>query len=658
MKIRNLSVVFGLFIFFSGIFPLFLSVEAQTQKLRAPELTGGTSWLNTDKPLSLAALKGKVVLLDFWTYGCINCIHILPDLHRLEEKYGNQLVIIGVHSAKFDNEADTENIRKIILRYGIEHPVVNDSDFKIWNAYGIIAYPGLVLIDPNGDIIGRWFGEGQFDEIGAEIEKTVTDFRQRGELRETPLKFALERAKIGDLPLAFPGKVLADAKSNRLFISDTNHNRIVVTDLNGKLLEIIGSGKTALTDGNYQISSFYRPQGIALDGENLYIADTENHAIRKIDLRAKTVETISGNGKQASWRSTGGNAKTAELSSPWDLVKEGNSLFIAMAGIHQIWRLDLEKQTVAPFAGTGAEERLDGKLNMSAFAQPSGIVSDGKNLFIADSESNIIRQINLQDQAVETLVGGDLYVFGDVDGEGDEVRLQHPLGVTLYNGNVLIADTYNHKIKILDPKKQTVETFLGTGKSGQNDGKGATFYEPAGLSIANEKLFIADTNNNAIRVVDLKTKITSTLKIEGLMPPVLTNNESEIVEPNLSIIKNPVQEITANTENSLVFDLKFPEAYHLNSNAPNRYEITMETGEIIKIANAKQKFTSVPLTVSFQALKKGTTVLHAKINVYFCREDNTGVCLIKTLQWEIPLKIVSNKTAANRVELRETLKLN
>jgi len=628
-------------------------INAQTQ--RAPELTGGISWLNTDSPISLSALKGKVVLLDFWTYGCINCIHILPDLKRLEEKYPNQLVIIGVHSAKFDNEGDTENIRKIIVRYDIEHPVVNDAEFRIWNAYKMIAYPGLVLINPNGEIVNRWFGEGQFDEIGAEIDKLVTDFRARGELRETPLKFALEKAKIGDLPLAFPGKVLADAKSNRLFIADTNHNRIVITDLSGKLIEVIGNGKETLTDGNYQTATFNRPQGLAIDGDDLYVADTGNHAVRRVNLKTKTVETISGNGKQAEYRTKGGEIKTS-LSSPWDLVKIGNSLYVAMAGTHQIWRIDFDKQTAAPFAGTGAEARIDGKIGMSAFGQPSGIVSDGKNLFIADSETNIIRQISLENQTVETLAGGDLFEFGDEDGEGDDVRLQHPLGVENYRGNVLIADTYNHKIKLLNPKTQMVETFLGTGKSGQIDGKNATFYEPAGLSIAGEKLFIADTNNHAIRVVDLKTKTVSTLKIEGLTPP--KNEERETQEPNLSLIKFPAQELSSKSENSLIFNLKFPEGYHLNPNAPNRYEITLENGEIIKIENAKLKFKNIPLTVPFQTLKSGETVLKAKLNVYYCREDNTGVCLIKTLQWEIPVKITNKKSLSNQIELRETLKLD
>ncbi len=203
----------------------------ERSKVRAPEITGGRGWLNTDKPLSLAALKGKVVLLDFWTYGCINCIHIIPDLKRLEAKYPRELVVIGVHSAKFDNEKETENIRRIIMRYEIEHPVYNDADFRVWQSYGVRAWPTQVLIDPAGYVIGAISGEGNYDPIDQAIAKTVEEFRKRGELNEEPLKLSLERAKVGDLPLAFPGKILADATSDRLFIADSNHNRIVITKL-------------------------------------------------------------------------------------------------------------------------------------------------------------------------------------------------------------------------------------------------------------------------------------------------------------------------------------------------------------------------------------------------------------------------------------------
>jgi thiol-disulfide isomerase/thioredoxin len=212
-----------------------MSVQERA-KVRAPEITGGRGWLNTDKPLSIAALKGKFILLDFWTYGCINCIHIIPDLKKLEAKYANELVVIGIHSAKFQNEKETENIRRIILRYEIEHPVYNDADFRVWQSYGVRRWPTQVLIDPNGYVVGAVSGEGNYQIIDEAIAKLADEFKKRGELNEEPLKLVLERAKVGDLPLAFPGKLLADAQNDRLYISDSNHNRLVVTKLDGSLI--------------------------------------------------------------------------------------------------------------------------------------------------------------------------------------------------------------------------------------------------------------------------------------------------------------------------------------------------------------------------------------------------------------------------------------
>src|SRR5687767_6146410 len=453
--------------------------------VRAPEIQGGSGWLNTDKPLSLAALKGKVVLLDFWTYGCINCIHIIPDLKKLEAKYPNQLVVIGVHSAKFENEKETENIRRIILRYELEHPVYNDAEFKVWQSYGIRAWPTQILIDPAGYVLGSVSGEGNYELIDQVVGKVVAEFRQRGELNEEPLKLTLERAKVGDLPLAFPGKVLADQNSERLFIADSNHNRIVITKLDGTLIDIIGNGTAGSTDGSFESASFYRPQGMALDGNSLYVADTENHLIRRVDLKSKTVDTIAGTGKQSLEYFRHGPGRTVALSSPWDLQLVGRQLYITMAGPHQIWKMDLDKGEVSTFAGSGREARKDGSLLEAAFAQPSGIASDGKRLYIADSESNIIRAIDVANGQVETLVGGDLFEFGDKDGTGDDVRLQHPLGVLANGDKIFIADTYNHKIKELDVKQRSVKTFLGRGKPAQVDGNSPSCYEPGGLTGAN-----------------------------------------------------------------------------------------------------------------------------------------------------------------------------
>jgi DNA-binding beta-propeller fold protein YncE len=631
-------------------------------RVRAPEITGGRGWLNTDKPLSIAALKGKFILLDFWTYGCINCIHIIPDLKRLEAKYANQLVVIGVHSAKFQNEKDSENIRHIILRYELEHPVYNDADFNVWQSYGVRAWPTQVLIDPLGYVVGSVSGEGNYEVIDNTIAKLAEEFRKRGELNEQPLQLVLERTKVGDLPLAFPGKLLADAANNRLFISDSNHNRLVVTKLDGSLIETIGTGERGALDGSFEKASFYRPQGLALSGDLLYVADTENHLIRRVNLKTKTVETIAGTGKQSlesGFRE--GPARSTALSSPWDLQLVGQTLYIAMAGPHQIWKFDLENNQVSTFAGSGREARLDGPLKESAFAQPSGLASDGKNLYVADSESNIIRAIDIQEGAVKTLVGGDLFEFGDVDATGDRVRLQHPLGIFAVGQRLLIADTYNHKIKELDPKLQKVTTLLGTGKPGQVDGTSPSFYEPGGLSVANDKLYIADTNNHAIRVVDLKSKGTTTLRIDGLTPPAQSMSKAASdVGPNSESLELPVQQLRAGTEGVLTINVDLPPGYHLNPSAPQRYSISVEDNAKTIGIDAKDlsrvgSDLRLPLRVPVRANEAGAANLRVQVTLFYCREDNTGTCRIKTLVWKAPIKVTNDTSAPTEVKVQSKL---
>lgn len=612
------------------------SVRAQG-KVRAPELDGARGWLNTEKPLSIAGLKGKVVLLDFWTYGCINCIHIIPDLKKLEAKYGDSLVVIGVHSAKFTNEGDTDNIRNIVLRYGIEHPIANDSNYRIWNNYAVNAWPTQVVVDPAGYVIGHVAGEGNYDGLDELIGETIADFRKKGLLDEKPLKFALERAKVGAMPLAFPGKVLADAASDRLYIADSNHNRIVVTDLAGKLIDTIGNGQVGATNGDFSTASFNRPQGLALDGTKLYVADTENQLIRAIDLKAKTVATIAGTGRLSDFNGQPSPALKSGLRSPWDLALSGRDLYVAMAGSHQIWKLDLDSGVIGPFAGSRVEARIDGPLALAAFAQPSGIATNGKELYVADSESNIIRKINFASKRVATLAGGDLFEFGDEDGEGDDVRFQHPLGVVIYGNNLLIADTYNHKIRLLDPFDGKTTTFAGLGKPGQSDGKFGSFYEPGGLSIAGKKLYVADTNNHAIRVVDLGSKSVSTLKITGLKSPVIAIPD-ETVAPNSVEIAATAIELASGSKASVAINVALPKGYHLNTNAPNRYEVTSSDASL-KIASANGKYNALPLVLPVETITDGAGELRVKLSVYYCREDDTGVCLIKTLNLKVPVKI-------------------
>jgi thiol-disulfide isomerase/thioredoxin len=480
----------------------------------APELDGGTAWLNTAKPVTLKELKGKVVLLDFWTLCCINCIHVMPDLAKLEAKYPDQLVVIGVHSPKFDSEKDTASIKKAVLRYELAHPVVNDADRKIWDAYGVNSWPTLVLIDPEGRPVGKVSGEGNYEVLDRVIGQLVQKHRASKTLDETPRRFELLRDKTPEGPLAFPGKLLADAATNSLYIADSTHHRVVATDLGGTQKRVIGAGRPGYKDGSFAEAEFNDPQGLVLDGDTLYIADRKNHCLRAADLKAGTVTTVAGTGSQA-----GGfelrqadaplPARTTGLNSPWDILKVGRTLFIAMAGHHQIWAMDLDAKTVRPFAGNGRENIRDGSLAGAEFAQPSGLTTDGTFLYVADSETSSVRKLPLSgDGRVETLAGRGLFEFGDADGAYPSSRLQHALAVLWHDGGLIVADTYNSKLKRLDPKTKTLTTWVGK-----------EFDEPAGLSIANGKLYVADTNANRIRVVDLGTKAVTTLELKGVIPP-------------------------------------------------------------------------------------------------------------------------------------------
>lgn len=489
--------------------------KARPEKVAAPDFDGGVAWLNTAKPISIKDLKGKIVLLDFWTLCCINCIHTLPDLAKLEKKYANELVVIGVHSAKFENEKETESIRKAISRYEIKHPVVNDANMKIWRTYGVNSWPTLVLLDSEGNFVAKGSGEGLHDAVDLAIAKLVKSGRENKTLNEKPIDFGQSVEKASS-PLYFPGKVLADAESKRIFIADSTNHRLIITDLEGKGIAAVGkSGKPGFKDGNYADAMFDDPQGMALMGDDLYLADRKNHLIRKIDLKKQTVSTVAGTGKQGHDRDTGGVATLVGLNSPWDLLRKGDTLFIAQAGHHQIWTLDLKFKKLEPYAGNGRENLRDGPLPSSNFAQPSGLTTDGTSLFVADSEISAIRSLPLDGKGnVKTLVGLGLFEFGDIDGIGDEVRIQHALGVAWHEGLIYIADTYNSKIKTLDPKTRECKSFLSSTKTGWMGGP--MFNEPAGISIAGGKIYIADTNAHRIQVADLKSKEVTTLKLSGV----------------------------------------------------------------------------------------------------------------------------------------------
>jgi len=605
--------------------------------VNAPEFPAGLDWLNTSTPLRLKDLRGKFVLLDFWTYCCINCMHILPDLERLETKYSQELVVIGVHSAKFKNEKDTSQIRSAILRYEIHHPVVNDSNFQVWQSFGVSSWPTIVLINPAGKIVAQRPGEGVFEPFDAVLQQAIPHFAAKGQLKRSPLKLSLEEARKANTLLEFPGKISSDEKSNRLFITDSNHNRIVITNGSGRILDVIGSGDEGRKDGSFEEAQFHHPQGTVAVGDVLYITDTENHLVRAADLRSRTVKSVLGTGQQARGFNQPGRGLGVALSSPWDLVVRDDKIYIAMAGFHQLWVADLQTWDARPYAGSGRENIEDDKLLNAALAQPSGITTDGKNLYFADSETSSIRQAGLSPGgSVHTILGKGLFEFGDVDGEASSARLQHPLGVVYHDGLLYVADTYNSKIKVVDPARRTVKTLAGSGMKTLADGKfpTAAFDEPGGIAWLGGKLYVADTNNHQVRVLDPAAKSVSTLEFTGLEE--LSRRQMDTFRGRILDLGQKELKVGMG---KLSLNVVLPQGYKFNREAPffMRWEST--NGSRLKFGLKPDavdfKKATFPLALPVQ-VPAGRSELNIDTVVYYCTEKST-LCLVDPIRVKLAL---------------------
>ncbi len=619
-----------------------LDIRAK-HKVHAPDFPAELAWLNVQPgaKLSLAQLKGKIVLLDFWTYCCINCMHVIPDLKFLKEKYaGRPLAVIGVHSAKFTNEKEAANIRQAVLRYEVEHPVVVDSDFSVWQQYAVRAWPTLVMVDPEGYLLAVFSGEGNRDIIDNYIEVALEIFEKEGKLNPVPLELRPEVSEMANAFLSFPGKVAAHPGKNILAIADSNHHRLVIAAPDGKVLDVVGCGLPGLEDGDFETAHFTHPQGMAFHGEDLIVCDTDNHSLRRVDLASRNVITIAGNGDQSRGGARGGGGLKTPLNSPWDIFITGNTGYIAMAGPHQIWTVDLQTHRVEPFAGSGHEARRDGDRHEAAFAQPSGITGELINshltrLFVADSEISSVRQIDVRSEKVGTLVGGDLFQYGDTDGTGDHVRLQHPLGVAYHDGKIYLADTYNHKIKVIDPNLRTSKTLLGQRAPGLVDGSAPQFYEPSGLAFLHGKMYIADTNNHAIRVADLPTHEVKTLTLQ---PKAAAEHHVEhLVNPHMPATRLSGQTLSPDAMH-LALKIELPAGVEFNAGSPLQLlvrtlnEALTFDSSIITIA-APQTEMRIPFRVQPDF---GGTALRVELLYYYCHKTR-GVCMVRQAAYEVTI---------------------
>ena len=616
----------------------------------APEFPEGLDWLNVSQPLDFAGLRGKIVLLDFWTYGCINCIHIIPDLKRLEAEYPTELVVIGVHSAKFANESETDNIREVVQRYELEHPVVNDKDFVVWNAWQARAWPTIALIDPAGNVVGTHSGEGVYDVVAPVMANLVAEFAD--EIDRTPIALDLEADRTSDTVLSYPGKVLADPASDRLFVADTGHHRVIVTDSTGAVAAVYGSGAPGFDDGESLEASFSSPQGLALIGENLYVADTNNHAVRTIDLETGTVSTLAGTG-QKGWPPAAGTTDTVALASPWALEADGSLLYVANAGTHQIWVIDLETKIATPLVGNARESTINGPLADAELAQPSGLALKDGVLYFADSESSSIRAADVASPAGVTalVAGGDetLFDFGDEDGVGNEARFQHPLGVAIHGDRLLVADTYNSKIKVIDLASRQANTLYGD-EQGWEDGTSPLFHEPGGISVDGDVLWVADTNNHVVRRIDLITGATTTLVLSGLDAFSIrgdTYDGPKMTLPAVSAGAGPAE---------LVLEVTLPDGYKVNEDASSSLFLSEQGGVAAFPAGESTDLTGTKFPVSIPInLTPGSGTVLADLTLVWCHENAEGLCFFERLRYKIPMEVAASGDPAGAIILPLTL---
>lgn len=418
-------------------------------------------------------------------------------MRELEERFAEELTVVGVHSGKFIAERETPRIADAARRLGVVHPVVNDRQFRIWRSYAVRAWPTIVIIDPDGYVLGMHAGEFTTEMVAPAIEEIVAnagDRLVRGGVRHG------SEARPRNV-LRYPGKVAIDGR--RIAIADSGNDRIVIAELDatGESARVLGihGGTRGYRDG--VDPQFDHPQGVLFDGGELLVADAFNHVVRAIDLPSGATSTVAGTGEQLRTRP---DAAAGALSSPWDLAHAGGQIAIAMAGNHRLYLLDRKARTTRHFAGSGAEEIHDGPLETAALAQPMGIWADETMIWFADSETSAIRSAELEAKGtVSTLVGTGLFDFGDVDGEGTAVRLQHAQGILrMPEGRLLVVDSYNDALKWLEPGTRRVTTWV------------RGLHEPGGAALGDGAVYVADTNAHRIAVVRIEDGSTRTLSLD------------------------------------------------------------------------------------------------------------------------------------------------
>lgn len=467
----------------------------------APEFHAGLEWVNSPPP-TLRAARGRIVVLGFWHAGSAWCQTLLDDLRFIHGKHADGVSVFGIHTPKFEAERSGRVVQKSINQHGVRFPIANDIDFVTWQHYGIRAWPSLVMIDQHGQVVEVDSGEMRREDLDRRIAQLLEEAGARDE-RVYDVVPPVHKPE-ARLPLSFPSGIAVT--QNHLYLADTAHHRILECNHEGRILRQFGSGNPGFLDGSSVEALFQSPRGVVVLKDMLYVADTGNHAVRRVRLLDGDVDTLAGNGRPGlPTAAMSGPPAEMLLNAPWSLVGNFDRLYIAMAALQQVWEFDLSRRGMRPLAGSGRLGLVDGVALGATLAQPAGLALVQQTLYVADSAASAIRSVHLGNGTVQTLVGHGLYDFGDQDGTRSAARLQYPLSIALDPRSPLlwIADTYNNALRMLR---------LGGGDLRRFDVE-YRLQEPAALAASSGALWIANTNAHEIVRVDLESRVARRLPV-------------------------------------------------------------------------------------------------------------------------------------------------
>lgn len=650
-----------------------MKITPSNDPVHAPELDGALAWLNIHRPLSMRELRGQVVILDFWTYCCINCMHVVPTLRELERRYRDQpLVVIGIHSGKFSAERDPERIAAAIGRYGVEHPVAVDDDMLIWARYAIRSWPTLVVVRPDGRIAAVAPGEPALETIDAFIAGVLAEARESGTLAERPP--VLDAAPPQDRePLCYPGKAVV-LPDGRLAISDSGHHRVIVCERDGEVRQVFGSGVRGLADGPSDEAAFDDPQGLcwhptpgsspeASSTGAIYVADTRNHAIRRLNLEAGTVTTVAGTGQLGLGAPERvASARKVALRSPWDVCSVGDAIYVAMAGNHQLWRFWPDRGDIEVYAGSGVEALIDGDVKKSAWAQPSGLCEKDGILYVADSETSAVRAVDLERGMVTTLAGLGLFDYGDGEGDTDAALLQHCLSVAVDSSGVFIADTYNGKIKRWTARDGGLHG-TSSAQRPSADGDICTLldglHEPGSVAVAPDgALIIADTNAHRLleiqgdREIEIAVRGAPRARQGALAPPARGEApESGVDGWFTTLLELPENVGLGAGDGSLSIIMQTPAGTALAAGSPLSIAVEVSRrSDLLTLPRSAFSLTTrggrsqiVSIDVHVLALDEQLVdaELVATVDYIACNETDQAACSPGRLHLRVPVRLLS-----------------